>query len=55
MIKIVDRIDVYSSKEVKESIFLAEAREMQRMLNTAEEMHGTQQPLLAPIHPSAVS
>ncbi|PSN43442.1 hypothetical protein C0J52_02644 [Blattella germanica] len=50
---IYDKIDVYSSKEVKESIFLAEAREMQRMLKTAEEMHGTQQPLLAPIHPSA--
>ena len=42
----VGRIDVYSSKEVKESIFLAEAREMQVMMKAAEEV---QPPPLSPI------
>lgn len=43
---IYDKIDVYGSKEVKESIFLAEAREMQMMLKAAEEV---QPPPLSPI------
>ncbi|KAJ9595971.1 hypothetical protein L9F63_012864, partial [Diploptera punctata] len=43
---IYDKIDVYSSKEVKESIFLAEAREMQHMLKGAEEVKS---PPMSPI------
>jgi hypothetical protein len=38
------RIDKYSSKEIKESIFLAEAREMQnQLLKAAEEVQDAPQ------------
>jgi hypothetical protein len=38
------RIDKYSSKEVKESIFLVEAREMQnQLLKAAEELQDASQ------------
>jgi hypothetical protein len=44
------RIDKYSSKEVKESIFLAEAREMQnQLLKAAEELQDAPQSPLPPI------
>lgn len=46
------RIDKYSSKEVKESIFLAEAREMQnQLLKAAEEV---QDPPPIPVLPTEV-
>jgi hypothetical protein len=41
------RIDKYNSKEIKESIFLAEAREMQnQLLKAAEEVQDASQSLL---------
>ncbi|XP_021926115.1 glycerophosphocholine phosphodiesterase GPCPD1-like isoform X2 [Zootermopsis nevadensis] len=47
---IYDKIDKYSSKEVKESIFLAEAREMQNhLLKAAEEVQDPPQTLVSPI------
>ncbi|XP_069697586.1 glycerophosphocholine phosphodiesterase GPCPD1-like isoform X2 [Periplaneta americana] len=47
---IYDKIDKYSSKEVKESIFLAEAREMQSELRKAVELgHNSIQTPLSPI------
>lgn len=47
---IYDKIDKYSSKEVKESIFLVEAREMQnQLLKAAEELQDVPQSLLPSI------
>jgi hypothetical protein len=44
------RIDKYNSKEIKESIFLAEAREMQnQLLNTAEDIQSAPHLPLPPV------